>query len=615
MSKIPDHLKSPHLSAWSLGLTVVGCCLSVFSPVAINKNPQWAIAGTATGGILSAAGWIMGIQSEKASKLQAKLEEQAEAVFLRRLGMESELERIRDAMYLERSQQAIIRDLPQSLPLPLPSQQPQPYHPEESEEPRGRLAVLEREEPLITPTLPQFTPNPVEAVLERGYFESIEELKTVIWAEGNEWFKACVLNKLLMIIGDQGSGKTTFAQFVLGCRILLKNHQIFVADPHAEKNGWVNYFDVVGHQKDWSAVGGRVDKYFEFSTNTLQGDEQQFSFLFDEMTQYKDCLADSNKAGLMLKSWCSDVRKSAVSIICLTHNDTCEALAGVKGMKDSINSSFLRLYLANKSDPETGDFKPAHRGYICNFKKDARNQSQDVEIKTHVWMQFKFLQPLFDKLTPQSPPPAINLKKADIPDPIQSTDPLNPSTWQTVDYPSGLQWLPQYEAGVYAVFVEGYQNPLYVGQSKDLWKRWNNTGNWEHHAKKHIDSVINQGLKVKIGFYITKGWDEQKRLSLESELQIKYNTPWNGTANKSLPEKTLSETAQAVYDFIKQSFTGEPIPARDCYRKSSLRTQFGLNSETTEQVFDELQNFGLGEKLIKEVNGFRSVNFLPLIDN
>ena len=77
------------------------------------------------------------------------------------------------------------------------------------------------------------------------------------------------------------------------------------------------------------------------------------------------------------------------------------------------------------------------------------------------------------------------------------------------------------------------------------------------------------------------------------------------------PDKTLSESAQAVFNFIKEIFKGEPIPARDCYRKSSLRTQFGLNAETTELIFDELQNFGLGQKLIKEINGFRSVNFLP----
>lgn len=613
MSHIPDHLKNPHLSAWALGITIAGCGLSMFSPIAINKSPQWAITGTATGAALSVAGWVMSSQSEKASKLQAKLEEQTEAIFLRRLGMESELDKLRDAVYFAESQQAIAR---QQHPYPQP-QNPRLPPPEEyeTEQPRGQLAVLEREEPepLIIPPLPQIKINPVEAVLERGYFESVEELRDVIWTEGNEWLKACILNKLLMVIGDQGSGKTTFTQFVLGCRMLLKGHQIFVADPHAEKNGWANYFDVIGGKKDWSAIGSRIDKYFDFVTNSLQGDDQQFSFLFDEMTQYKDCLQDKNKAALMLKSWCSDVRKSAVSIICLTHNDTCEALAGVKGMKDSVDSSFLKLFLANKSDPETGDFKPAHQGYISNFKKDARNQSIDVEIKTQVWMQFKYLQPLFDQLTPIIPESKINLKKANIPEVLEAIDPLNPMTWQSVDYPDGLQWLPQHEAGVYAVFVEGYQNPLYIGQSKDLWRRWNNKGDWEHHVKKHLESIENVG--VKIAFYITKGWEEQKRLSLESELQAKYKSPWNGTNQKQLPEKIPSEVAQAVYSFLLEIFKGEPIPARDCYRKSSLRTQYGLNAETTEQIFDELQEFGFGQKLIKEVNGFRSVNFLPKENN
>jgi hypothetical protein len=322
----------------------------------------------------------------------------------------------------------------------------------------------------------------------------------------------------------------------------------------------------------------------------------------------------------MLKSWCSDVRKSSVSIICLTHNDTCEALAGVKGMKDSIDSSFLKLYLSNISDPETGDFKPSYKGYISNLKKDAKNQSIDVQIKTSVWMQFKYLEPLFKQFDIPSEiidteviklpkKIEIDLKKNDIPDRLQSENPLDCSTWLSLDYPSGLQRMPQHQSGVYAVFVQGYQNPLYIGESKDLWRRWNNTGSWEHHVKKHLEDIGD--LKVNIAFYITKGWDDQKRLSLESELQIKYQTPWNGTANKSLPDKTLSPSAQAVLKYIKEKFTGEPVSTRDCYRNSPLRTKYGVNAENAELIFDELQNFGLGQKLIKEINGFRSVNFLP----
>jgi ABC-type dipeptide/oligopeptide/nickel transport system ATPase subunit len=614
MNNTPEHLKNPHLSAWSIGLTIAGCSLAMFSPLVINKNPQLGIVGTSAGAVLSIAGWVMGSQSEKSIKLQAKVEEQTEAIFLRRLGMEYELEKFRDVKYLDESQQMILQPKQNQI---LPQQNIQTYI--EPENNSGNIALLNRvdDEIFTTPVINKQILNPVESVLERGYFESIDELKQVIWLEENEWFKACVLNKLLMLIGDQGCGKTTFAQFVLGCRILLKNHQVFVADPHAEKNGWSDYFQVSGYKKDWGAIENRIDKYFNFTTNTLQGDSQQYSFLFDEMTQYKDCLQDSKKAGLMLKSWCSDVRKSSVSIICLTHNDTCEALAGVKGMKDSIDSSFLKLFLSNISDPETGDFKPSHRGYISNFKKDAKNQSIDVQIKTSVWMQFKYLEPLFKQFDIPSDvietevviSPKINLKKDDVPSVLQSINPLDCNTWQSIDYPSGLQWLPQHEAGVYCVFVDGYQNPLYVGQSKDLWRRWNNKGDWEHRVKKHLESIGD--VSVKIAFYITKNWDEQKRLSLESELQAKYKPSWNGTANKTLPDKTLSESAQAVFNFIKEIFKGEPIPARDCYRKSSLRTQFGLNAETTELIFDELQNFGLGQKLIKEINGFRSVNFLP----
>ena len=79
--------------------------------------------------------------------------------------------------------------------------------------------------------------------------------------------------------------------------------------------------------------------------------------------------------------------------------------------------------------------------------------------------------------------------------------------------------------------------------------------------------------------------------------------------------KKPSEAAYAVYCFVCETFTGFPIPARECYRKSSLRTQYGLNAEMTEQIFDELQSFGLGMKIVEEINNFKSVKFDPNLDN
>jgi hypothetical protein len=118
----------------------------MFSPLAINKNPQLGIVGTSAGAVLSIAGWVMGSQSEKSIKLQAKVEEQTEAIFLRRLGMEYELEKFRDIRYLNESQQAIAQ--PKSHDQTLPPSQQRRSDDNEGNLHRSQLMVLDRESPV-----------------------------------------------------------------------------------------------------------------------------------------------------------------------------------------------------------------------------------------------------------------------------------------------------------------------------------------------------------------------------------------------------------------------------------------------------------------------------------
>jgi hypothetical protein len=627
-STTPEHLKNPHLSAWSIGLTIAGCSLAMFSPLAINKNPQLGIVGTSAGAVLSIAGWVMGSQSEKSIKLQAKVEEQTEAIFLRRLGMEYELEKFRDIRYLNESQQAIAQ--PKSHDQTLPPSQQRRSDDNEGNLHRSQLMVLDRESPV------EYNQENHDIYSDELSFIPCDIPSNHILNFYN-WDKLADESSGILIGGNSGSAKTSLgAGFVIGKLTEHKPAEVIVLDIHASKNPIWQQMGFPRVESDVEIIYQILCWLIEEVENRKEKDGHSIIVCLDEINDTMSELAQLDTIKPLqnkekrVKTFTyairklSNARKFDICLIGFMQSHNTEAI----GIDGKFRNNFLlilcgasaRSEIQNLWKHDTPEFQyiqsAAYPVVVCGS-----NQHQIAEHPTHKHhLEYRkkgnapdgLLNPIFlnkpidVKIVPS---PNINLKKDDVPKVLQSINPLDCNTWQSIDYPSGLQWLPQHEAGVYCVFVDGYQNPLYVGQSKDLWRRWNNKGDWEHHVKKHLESIGD--VSVKIAFYITKNWDEQKRLTLESELQAKYKPSWNGTANKTLPDKTLSESAQAVFNFIKEIFKGEPIPARDCYRKSSLRTQFGLNAETTELIFDELQNFGLGQKLIKEINGFRSVNFLP----
>lgn len=623
MNNTPEHLKNPHLSAWSIGLTIAGCSLAIFSPLVINKNPQLGIVGTSAGAVLSVAGWVMGCQSEKSVKLRAKLEEKTEAIFLRRLGMEYELEKYRDIKHLDESQRAITHHphIPPQKSLEEPENNPH----------RSRLAVLDRE----SSNLVEYSQETQEI-----YDISSSELSFIpcdIPVDNTlafyDWDKLADESSGILIGGNSGSAKTSLgAGFVIGKLTKSRPAEVIVLDIHASKNPIWEQMGFPRVESDIETIYQILCWLIEEVENRKDKDGHPIIICLDEINDTMSELAQLDivkplptkekrvKTFTYAIRKLSNARKFDICLIGFMQSHNTEAI----GIDGKFRNNFLLILcgasargeIQNLWKHDSPEFQyiqnAAYPVVICGS-----TPHQIAEHPTHKHhLEYKkkgnapegLLQPVFLNKKPTESP-VIDIKKVNIPTVLQSQNPLDCNTWLSVEYPEDLQRMPQYQPGVYAIFVDGYQNPLYIGESKDLWRRWNVKGDWEHHVKKHLDLIGD--IPVKVSFYITKGWDDQKRLSLESELQIKYKTPWNGTANKALPDKTLSESAQAVFDFIKEIFTGEPIPARDCYRKSSLRTQFGLNAETTEQIFDELQTFGFGEKLIKEVNGFRSVNFLP----
>jgi hypothetical protein len=674
MNETPEHLKNPHLSAWSIGLTIAGCSLALFSPLVINKNPQLGIVGTASGAVLSIAGWVMGSQSEKSIKLQAKLEEKTEEIFLRRLGMEYELEKIKDGVYLNESQQMILQQKNYNQ-ITTKSQNDNQIQSQkiiqnnvediEYNNDGSNIVLLDR----------QYNNNDDDdvaittQVVSDVFYENIEDDTVKDLQLNNVKSIDKIIKDLaicrtsILLCSQPGTGKTTFTLAWLW-ETVANNPTVKFYIIGQKRDNWLGLSNIDGIltvvSTDIDELVEKVSKVCEILKTRCQTPEEDRDFenkpvrlIFDDYTATYSAI--SSVGGKTLKEFIANIsflvtvgREFNVTLYISAHSFNLKQL-GLEGA--DIRNCLVLMGLGFKSYTEKGESggfdsvdSILNNQYIVKPGNDTRDTLMREYKKLKIisiekskqllfctlggaslkllsdlrWVRNESLLPKVeteknDSVIKSKVPKKIeiDLKKNDIPDRLQSENPLDCSTWLSVDYPNGLQRMPQHQAGVYAVFIEGYQNPLYIGESKDLWRRWNNTGSWEHHVKKHLKDIGD--LKVNIAFYITKGWDDQKRLSLESELQIKYQTPWNGTSDKTLPDKTLSPSAQAVFDYIKDKFTvtGKPISTRDCYRNSPLRTKFGVNAENTELIFDELQSFGLGKKIVEEINGFISVKFMP----
>ncbi len=144
--------------------------------------------------------------------------------------------------------------------------------------------------------------------------------------DGLVWLKQLLKAKPLLVWGEQGSGKTTFIQFLALCRMVLFGHKVTVSDPHAHLNHWLKCFEVVGKEFDYSEIDRALSAYYQ----RLKSNDQPTTSIWDEVTKYEEN-CDPHLSGQFLKSILSDVRKVEEFPVILSHGNTLSALGGGKG--------------------------------------------------------------------------------------------------------------------------------------------------------------------------------------------------------------------------------------------------------------------------------------------
>ena len=307
----------------------------------------------------------------------------------------------------------------------------------ETQQEQALVSVLEGQEPLEIPQpipvaalplpvshIPETTKQlPVQAT-DNSFQGRKQQLWELIQSEA-PWLGKLLKRKPLLIVGPQGSGKTTFVKFLAMLRSLLLGHQIKVSDPHAHNNDWFETWEVVGSQYDYKAIDKALKDYF----NRLKHSKIPTTSIWDEVTNYADnCKSD--EAERFLKSVLADCRKSDEFPILLSHGETLGSLGGGKGGASKMKTEGLTtLKLLRKSD-SMGVDTPAFKGYLSglDYADDGKPISDSVALNPS-WMNPDYLLNLFPELlsetdtknepitsnfSPINTPDKINLNKPEI---------------------------------------------------------------------------------------------------------------------------------------------------------------------------------------------------------
>ncbi len=202
-----------------------------------------------------------------------------------------------------------------------------------------------------------------------------------------------MLCKPILVWGEQGSGKTTFVEFLALLRVLFFNHTVSVSDPHAHKHEWCKLFDVHGYEYNYGAINKRLIAYYD----RLKAGNIPHTSIWDEMTNYQEN-CDEKLAGRFLKSILSDVRKVPEYPLLLSHNNTLSCLGGGNGgVKTTQDKGMVEVYLIAKRN-KLGELEPAMKGTVKGLAKDDYGNSITIPIQTETWMTPQYLLQEFPSL-------------------------------------------------------------------------------------------------------------------------------------------------------------------------------------------------------------------------
>ena len=243
----------------------------------------------------------------------------------------------------------------------------------------------------------------VEEIKQKDESFAAKKAKLLKFINDHElgWIGQC-MKKPILIYGDQGSGKSYFAEFLALCRHYLRGHQIIsIADPHFHQNRDECWKQLVklgvpgfGAHHNYEEVNSQIlTMYDRFAVRTLKS--APITPIFDEVTRYKEEKATQESAAKLGSKLSSDPRKANESPILISHAKTLAALGGSDGFADAIQGNFIIIKLNSNSEQE-----PLWRGTISGIKDEDGEpiENQKISIAPD-WIRSSWVYDLFNSAT------------------------------------------------------------------------------------------------------------------------------------------------------------------------------------------------------------------------
>lgn len=220
------------------------------------------------------------------------------------------------------------------------------------------------------------------AALPRLSDAVMSQAATAIDDDRYTWTKDLLNFPAVLIWGSMGSGKTSFASWLLRQRIKA-GHKSKVFDPHVEYGQW-NGLKVVGAGMNYSACDIAMQDFIARVRDEYKARSKQPNYsptrettLVDEFTQWA---ANCSHSGEFFITALSDIRKIQKAVIFISHDRSLAGLGGAKGFSQARDNGLAELHLLAIVDPATGEPRPAMKGKLKIPGKAAR------EVEIAPWM-------------------------------------------------------------------------------------------------------------------------------------------------------------------------------------------------------------------------------------
>lgn len=170
----------------------------------------------------------------------------------------------------------------------------------------------------------------------------------------------------ILVWGPQGSGKTSFAEWLVAER-LKRGHEVIICDPHREYGQWEG-LRIVGDGMDYEAIDkelvsftSKIVERYKNRSKIKGYNPQPITIVCDEFTNWSERCEGAPEFSAQCQT---DIRKINLHALFISHDNTNGATGGKRGMAKARKAGQLEIELEAKVHPVTGEASPKLKGKL-----------------------------------------------------------------------------------------------------------------------------------------------------------------------------------------------------------------------------------------------------------